>query len=60
MRFEDYEQILYQQDDGSGRVAEIRRLPACYALMKAPEEAKAELRLVFDMIMESERERENG
>jgi predicted RNase H-like HicB family nuclease len=60
MKFEDYEQILYRQDDGSGWVAEIPALPACYALMKTPEEAKAELRLVFDMIMGSERERQNG
>jgi predicted RNase H-like HicB family nuclease len=56
MKFEDYEQILYRQDDGSGWVAEIPALPACHALMKTPDEAKAELKLVFEMIMESERE----
>lgn len=60
MKFEDYEQILYQQEDGSGWVAEISALPSCYALMKTPEEAKAELRLVFEMIMEELREKKNA
>jgi predicted RNase H-like HicB family nuclease len=60
MKFEDYEQILYPQDDGSGWVAEIPTLEACYALMRTPEEAKAELKLVFDMIMEELREKRNA
>jgi predicted RNase H-like HicB family nuclease len=60
MKFDDYEQILYQQDDGSGWVAEIPALEACYALMKTPDEAKAELRLVFDMIMEERSEQKNA
>ena len=60
MKFEQYEQVFYQQDDGSGWVAELPALEACYALMKTPEEAKAELKLVFDMIMEERRERRNA
>jgi predicted RNase H-like HicB family nuclease len=60
MKFEDYEQILYPQDDGSGWVAEIPALQACYALMPTPEEAKAELKLVFDMIMEELEEKKNA
>lgn len=59
MEFEDYEKILYQQEDGSW-VAEIPVLPACYALMKTPEEAKTERRLVFEMIMESLDENRHG
>ena len=60
MKFDDYEQILYQQDDGSGWVAQSPALEACYALMKTPEEAKAELGLVFDMIMEERSEQNNA
>jgi predicted RNase H-like HicB family nuclease len=60
MNFDDYEQILYQQDDGSGWVAEIPSIEGCYALMKTPDEAKAELRLVFDMIMEERSEQKNA
>jgi predicted RNase H-like HicB family nuclease len=60
MKFEDYEQILYPQDDGSGWVAEIPAIEACYALMRTPEEAKEELRLVFDMIMEELQEKRNA
>jgi predicted RNase H-like HicB family nuclease len=60
MRLEDYQLILYPQNDGSGWVAEIPALPACHALMKTPSEAKAELRLVFGMIIEERRENENG
>jgi predicted RNase H-like HicB family nuclease len=59
MKFEDYEQILNQQDDGSGWVAEIPAIQACYALMPTPEEANAELKLVFDMIMEERQETKN-
>jgi predicted RNase H-like HicB family nuclease len=59
MKFEDYEQILYPQDDGSGWVAEIPAIQACYAFMPTPEEAKAELKLVFDMIMEERQEKKN-
>jgi len=59
MKFEDYEQILYRQNDGSW-VAEIPALPSCYALMETPEEAKAELRLVFEMVMEELREKKNA
>ncbi|MGH9743746.1 MAG: type II toxin-antitoxin system HicB family antitoxin [Candidatus Acidiferrum sp.] len=60
MKFDDYEQILYPQDDGSGWVAEIPAIEACYALMRTQEEAKAELKLVFDMIMEELQETENA
>lgn len=60
MNFDDYEQIPYQQDDASGWVAEIPAMEGCYALMKTPDEAKAELRLVFDMIMEERSEQKNA
>jgi len=53
MKFEDYKIILYRQEDGSGWVAEIPALPACYTLMNTREEALAELVLVFNMIAES-------
>jgi hypothetical protein len=29
MNFDDYEQILYQQDDGAGWVAEIPAIEGC-------------------------------
>ena len=60
MNFDDYEQILYKQDDGSGWVAEIPAIEGCHALMRAPLEAKAELRLVFEMIEEERREQKNA
>lgn len=60
MKFEDYEQILYRQDDASGWVAEILAIEGCYALMESPEKAKPELKLVFDMIMEERREQKNA
>ena len=59
MKFEDYETILYRQDDGSW-VAEIPAISGCYALMDTPEEAAAELRLVFDMITNNSGETTNA
>ena len=57
MKFEDYKIILYRQEDGSGWVAEIPALPACYALMKTREEALAELSNVFSMVQDEYREK---
>ena len=57
MKFEDYKIILYRQEDGSGWVAEIPALPACYALMKTREGALSELAQVFNMVAESYAER---
>jgi predicted RNase H-like HicB family nuclease len=51
MKFEDYQPILYRQDDSSW-VAEIPAIPGCYALMKTREAALAELPNVFAMISE--------
>lgn len=49
MKLEDYETILYRQEDGSW-VAEIPAIPGCYALMETREAALAELPNVFAMI----------
>jgi predicted RNase H-like HicB family nuclease len=49
MKFEDYEAILYRQEDGSW-VAEIPAIPGCYALMETRETALEELSKVFAMI----------
>lgn len=57
MKFEDYKIVLYRQDDRSGWVAEIPALPACYALMKTPEEELAELANVFSMVADEYREK---
>ena len=57
MKFEDYKIVLYRQDDGSGWVAEIPALPACYALMRTREEALAELANVFSMVEDEYREK---
>jgi len=51
-----YKIVLYRQDDGSW-VAEIPAIAGCYALMPTREEALAELRSVFGMIVEEYRER---
>ncbi len=51
MKFEDYETILYRQEDGSW-VAEIPAIPGCYALMVTREAALAELGEVFAMIVQ--------
>jgi predicted RNase H-like HicB family nuclease len=56
MKFEDYNIILYRQDDGSW-VAEIPAIGGCYALMKTREAALAELSNVFSMIEEEYREK---
>jgi predicted RNase H-like HicB family nuclease len=56
MRFEDYKIVLYRQENGSW-VAEIPSIGGCYALMKAREEALAELPNVFSMIEDEYRER---
>ena len=50
MRFEDYNVVLYSQDDSW--VAEIPAVAGCYALMSSPEEALRELPRVFQMIAE--------
>ncbi|HKV25299.1 MAG TPA: type II toxin-antitoxin system HicB family antitoxin [Candidatus Acidoferrum sp.] len=57
MKFDDYKIVLYRQEDGSGWVAEIPSLPACYALMRTREEALAELSNVFSMIEDEYREK---
>jgi len=49
MKFEDYETILYRQEDGSW-VAEIPAIPGCYALMETRETALEELAKVFALI----------
>jgi predicted RNase H-like HicB family nuclease len=54
--FDDYKVILYRNSPADGWVAEIPALPSCYALMDTPEQAVAELRLVFEMIAESYQE----
>ncbi|HUN63070.1 MAG TPA: type II toxin-antitoxin system HicB family antitoxin [Candidatus Sulfotelmatobacter sp.] len=51
MKFEDYEIVLYRQDDGCW-VAEIPAIPGCYALMPSREESLAELPKVFALIAE--------
>jgi predicted RNase H-like HicB family nuclease len=56
MSMEDYKIILYRQENGSW-VAEIPAIPGCYALMKAREEALAELPNVFSMIEDEYREK---
>lgn len=57
MKFEDYKITLYRQEGGSGWVAEIPALPACYALMKTREEALAELSNAFSMVQDEYREK---
>jgi predicted RNase H-like HicB family nuclease len=49
MELEDYETILYRQEDGSW-VAEIPAIPGCYALMDTREAALAELNQIFAII----------
>jgi predicted RNase H-like HicB family nuclease len=49
MKLEDYETILYRQEDGSW-VAEVPAIPGCYALMGTRETALAELKDVFALI----------
>jgi predicted RNase H-like HicB family nuclease len=57
MGFERYKVVLYRNQP-EGWVAEIPALQGCYALMTTPEEALAELSLVYQMI--EEEYRENG
>jgi predicted RNase H-like HicB family nuclease len=56
MKFQDYKQVLYRQEDGSW-VAEIPAISGCYASMQTKEEALAELERVFQMIAEEYREK---
>ena len=49
MKLEDYQIILYRQDDGSW-VAEVPDIPGCYALMETREAASIELSKVFEMV----------
>ena len=52
MTFEDYKVLLYRNQP-AGWVAEIPAISGCHALMDTPEEAFAELRLVFSMFAEA-------
>ena len=56
MGFDDYEVVLYRQDDGPW-VAEIPALGGCYALMDTREAALAELEQVFALIAQEYQER---
>jgi predicted RNase H-like HicB family nuclease len=56
MTMSDYKTILYRQDDGSW-VAEIPAIAGCYALMPSREEALAELKGVFGMIVAEYKEK---
>jgi predicted RNase H-like HicB family nuclease len=56
MSFDDYEIVLYRQEDGSW-VAEIPAISGCYALMPSREQALGELRDVFQMISDEYREK---
>ena len=56
MKVENYETVLYRQEDGSW-VAEIPAIPGCYALMDTRETAPAELTRVFNMIADAYREK---
>jgi predicted RNase H-like HicB family nuclease len=51
MKLEDYNTILYRQQDGSS-VAEIPAIRGCYALVDTRETVLAELGKVFAMISE--------
>lgn len=53
---EDYKIVLYRQNDGWW-VAYTPAIEGCQALMPTKEEALQELRLVFEMILEEHRER---
>jgi len=57
MTHEDYNTVLYRQDDGSW-VAEIPAVPGCYALMSSREAALAELAKVFSLIAEEYSQKE--
>jgi len=52
---DDYTTVLYRQD--GGWVAEIPALSGCYALMPTRDEALAELRQVFALIVDEYREK---
>ena len=57
MKIEDYNTVLYRQEDGSW-VAEIPAISGCYALMPTREAALAELTEVFNMIATEYREKD--
>jgi predicted RNase H-like HicB family nuclease len=56
MKLEDYQTILYRQEDGS-RVAETPAVSGCYALMDTREVALAKLNHVFRIIVDESREK---
>jgi predicted RNase H-like HicB family nuclease len=56
MDIEGYEIEIWRQDDGSW-VAEIPAVSGCYALMATREQAPEELKDVFRMICEENREK---
>ena len=56
MSANDYNTVLYQQEDGSW-VAEIPAISGCYALMPTREEALHELASVFQLIADEYREK---
>ena len=56
LRFEDYIIRIYRNQPW-GFVATMEEFAGCYALMATPEEALAELRLVFAMLAGLARER---
>jgi predicted RNase H-like HicB family nuclease len=56
MGFDDYEVVLYRQDDGSW-VAEVPALGGCYALMDTREAALSELQYVFALIAQEHQDR---
>ncbi len=56
MTFQDYEVVLYRQQDGSW-VADIPSIAGCYALMETREAALAELGNVVRLISEEYREK---
>jgi predicted RNase H-like HicB family nuclease len=57
VKIEDYNTVLYRQEDGSW-VAEIPAISGCYALMPTREAALAELTEVFNMIATEYREKD--
>jgi len=53
---DNYKIVLYRQSDGWW-VAYLPAIKGCQALMPTKEEALGELQLVFEMILEEHRER---
>ncbi|HEY3743343.1 MAG TPA: type II toxin-antitoxin system HicB family antitoxin [Bryobacteraceae bacterium] len=55
MRFDDYNVVLFRNQP-DGWVAEIPAIAGCHALMPTADQALAELREVFRMIVEENHE----